>query len=90
MSRTVYLDAGRLSNRMQAHSYLASMLSLPEYYGKNLDALYDCLCDLTDCRIVLLHEKKAPLDGTYGARIIQVIQESARRNPGLVFKKSDE
>ena len=34
------LDAEKLNDREEAHEYLAKVFSLPEYYGKNLDALY--------------------------------------------------
>ena len=36
---------GKLINS-DGHDYLMSVLNLPEYYGKNLDALYDCLCEM--------------------------------------------
>lgn len=29
-----------------SHDYLKEELSFPDYYGKNLDALYDCLTDI--------------------------------------------
>ena len=28
------------------HNYIAEKLDFPDYYGKNLDALYDCLTDI--------------------------------------------
>lgn len=28
------------------HAYLKKELDLPEYYGENLDALYDCLTEM--------------------------------------------
>ena len=27
------------------HNYLKEVLNFPDYYGKNLDALYDCLTE---------------------------------------------
>ena len=33
------------------HDYLKMIFGFPEYYGKNLDALYDCLGDLGDTEI---------------------------------------
>jgi RNAse (barnase) inhibitor barstar len=30
------------------HDYLMEVLNLPDYYGKNLDALYDCLCEMEE------------------------------------------
>ena len=35
------LDGNLIKQR--GHDYLAEALNLPDYYGKNLDALYDCL-----------------------------------------------
>ena len=34
-----------MTSREKAHQYLAEMLDLPEYYGGNLDALYDVLTE---------------------------------------------
>ena len=30
----------------EGHDYLKEALNFPEYYGKNLDALYDCLTEI--------------------------------------------
>ncbi len=30
----------------KSHDYLKKVFDFPEYYGKNLDALYDCLTDI--------------------------------------------
>lgn len=32
--------------REKSHEYLKEKLDLPDYYGKNLDALYDCLTEI--------------------------------------------
>ena len=42
----IVLDAKRFKGRTRAHAYLKEALRLPDYYGKNLDALYDCLGDI--------------------------------------------
>ena len=39
----VILDASKMVSRQEAHRYLKEQLAFPDYYGKNLDALYDCL-----------------------------------------------
>ncbi|MBQ5991933.1 MAG: barstar family protein [Clostridia bacterium] len=31
----------------ETHTYLAKALRFPDYYGRNLDALHDCLTDLS-------------------------------------------
>lgn len=43
------------------HDYLADALGLPEYYGKNLDALYDCLTEIS-CEIVLVNASAVDKD----------------------------
>lgn len=34
--------------KKEIHRYIACKLGFPEYYGCNLDALYDCLTDLAE------------------------------------------
>ena len=36
---------GKLIKR-DGHDYLKEVLNFPDYYGKNLDALYDCLTEI--------------------------------------------
>ena len=36
------------------HDYLKEALNFPDYYGKNLDALYDCLTEMS-CEIDLIN-----------------------------------
>ena len=33
--------------KKEGHDYLKKALNFPEYYGKNLDALYDCLTEIS-------------------------------------------
>jgi len=39
-------DTSRWHSEAEMHSAIASELAFPDYYGKTLDALYDCLSDL--------------------------------------------
>lgn len=47
------IDFDGISTRKQAHEAIKAALGLPDYYGKNLDALFDCLTELPACRIVI-------------------------------------
>ncbi|MDO5849957.1 MAG: barstar family protein [Methanobacteriaceae archaeon] len=38
------------------HDYLKNKLNLPDYYGNNLDALYDILTEMV-CEITILNSK---------------------------------
>lgn len=43
--QSIYLDAARYETDKDVHLALKEILSLPEYYGCNADALYDCLSE---------------------------------------------
>lgn len=43
MSRQIELKASEAYQYESIHHWLADKLQLPEYYGHNLDALWDCL-----------------------------------------------
>ena len=49
---TIVIDGADITTREALHSRLALCLGLRDYYGRNLDALYDCLTERqTDTRL---------------------------------------
>ena len=46
-SLTIFIDGERYSSKRELHLALKMMLDLPEHYGCNADALYDCLSERT-------------------------------------------
>ena len=40
------IDGAEIMTRDELHDALARQLALPDWYGRNLDALFDCLTDL--------------------------------------------
>ena len=63
------------------HDYLKEVLNLPDYYGKNLDALYDCLCEIgVETQIVLINS------GSVSSDIIDTFVDAASENENLKFK----
>lgn len=82
---TYLIDGGAMDTREAAHAELARTLSFPAYYGKNLDALHDCLTDMrTPAEITLVRARamEAAL-GEYGGRIVRVLRDAAQENPAL-------
>ena len=46
-SLTIFIDADRYASARALHLALKMLLELPEHYGCNADALYDCLSERT-------------------------------------------
>ena len=46
--KKIILDLNASMSKEELHSYLKEKFSFPEYYGNNLDALYDCLTDICE------------------------------------------
>lgn len=65
----------------RGHDYLAEELNLPDYYGKNLDALYDCLTEIS-CEIELINASVVDKD------IVDTFKDAACENDLLKFKSS--
>ena len=57
-SLTIFIDAARYASAKELHLALKMLLNLPEYYGCNADALYDCLSERVDkpVNLVLLSQ----------------------------------
>ncbi|MBQ4164806.1 MAG: barstar family protein [Oscillospiraceae bacterium] len=81
------LNGAEITERKQIHEKLALGLSFPDWYGGNLDALYDCLTGITaDTRVVLrdfdvLEERL----GKYATSVKKVMKKAAEDNPKLSF-----
>ena len=43
--QTIMIDGSMYASRQELHLTLKRMLSLPDYYGMNADALNDCLSE---------------------------------------------
>lgn len=79
------LDGNMIQSREHLHEILARELELPDWYGRNLDALYDCLTDrFTDTviSVVNLEQLDSELQ-QYCARLIRVLRDSAAENPHI-------
>ena len=45
---TIFIDGNQYATPRELHLALKDMLDLPEHYGCNADALYDCLSERKD------------------------------------------
>lgn len=82
---TIILDGEQMLNRSAAHDHLTERLGLPEYYGRNLDALYDLLTERgVPTRLVVRHRRTIlSWLGEYGAALCWTLEDADRANPSL-------
>ena len=75
----IFLDAKQMTSKSEAHKYIKEMLKLPNYYGENLDALWDILSSKsTIISVFLLHEEKLYENlEQYGKQLVEVFHDAA-------------
>lgn len=67
------------------HDALAELLDLPDYYGRNLDALYDILTDRGEQTFIWIYpnrETELRL-GNYVQALYDTLRDAAEENPAL-------
>ena len=73
------LDFENISNKEEMHKYLAEQFEFPDYYGGNLDALYECLYEITTPTA----NKIINANDEYAVKIQNVIAAAEEENDNL-------
>ena len=84
----IVLDEKRFKGRSRAHAYLKEKLKLPDYYGRNLDALYDCLGEIMEETVIVVPKiiQNKEYLGEYGQTMLRVFRDAAEENPALTVQ----
>lgn len=79
MTETYYLDGRRFRDSEATYDYLVEVFSLPAYFGRNLDALYDSLANFEDTEVKLEHARYLPGQlGDYGLKLLDVFGDLSK------------
>lgn len=83
--RNLTVDFTGASDKVSVHERIKTGLELPEYYGNNLDALHDCLSEMTDCVITLKNIDVLYALDIIGVKILKVFEEAADTNNTILI-----
>lgn len=83
--KALILNGRKMTTVERTHRYIKTRLSLPAYYGENLDALWDVLSTLGEpLYIQLINPHKLPENlGEYGTALLNIFMEANQANDNL-------
>ncbi|WP_136604257.1 barstar family protein [Paenibacillus dokdonensis] len=87
--RNIILDGGKVDNRDQLHAVLKEALQLPDYYGNNLDALWDCLTGWVEMPLMIrwLHYQESEEKlGEYSQLLLQLFRDAEEEIEGFYLQ----
>ena len=76
--KRVHIDCTGISDARQLHEILARTLAFPGWYGRNLDALYDCLTALREDTVITLYGTQSL--GRWEKPFLRVLEDASREN----------
>ena len=86
--RICILDGRKIRDRKMLHDTLAGELGLPDWYGRNLDALFDCLTDVSEETYIRIEaeEELERVLGRYAGALKKALQRAAEENVQVRFE----
>jgi len=82
----IYLSGETIRTKENFHKQIKEKLNLPEYYGNNLDALWDCLKGWVDMPVEIVWRNfKISEDslGEYGKKIVDIFNSAEEEIDGF-------
>ena len=88
--KKILLDLSPIQSREQLHDYLARTMDFPDYYGRNLDALYDMLTDIMeDTCIGISWGDREDIPAVRLEQVKKVFRDAQENNPHLCVTFSE-
>ncbi len=87
----VILDGRKMTDKEATHIYLKERLHFPDYYGKNLDALFDCLTEVeetVEIRVEHPDDMRRNLS-EYADALLVTFRDAAAENPNLQLTETE-
>ena len=81
--KQITIDCAGITNSAEFHQAIAAAMEFPDYYGKNLDALFDCLTELDRETHLILQNWDH--DEAYACGFESVFTDAASENEGFTY-----
>ena len=88
--KTIEIDLRCIKTVRALHIYLQYRLGLPAHYGRNLDALYDCLTEIPGetCLVVYPDTTPSAEMAAFLPRLGRVLEDAQQANPGMHVREA--
>lgn len=82
------LNCENIETKQQLHEIIAEGLSFPDYYGKNLDALFDLLTERSEETLIEIEnfESLRKRFGIYADAFLDTISDASKENKKVTFR----
>ena len=84
----VYLGKENITSMNDVHEAFAEALDFPDYYGENLDALYDCLGDIFEEVLIIIADAEL-LGDALGERfdsLVELLDDICEENSNITVR----
>lgn len=83
--KTIVINGEYMETRELAHQYIKNQLEFPDYYGENLDALWDLLSTESEEMTIIVENCEIIVDhlGQYGVDLLETFSQVGEENPHL-------
>lgn len=80
--KQIIIISDNFNNVDEALEYIGVQMDFPEHYGRNLDALYDCLTDVVDpCGFIFVYGRD--YSGEWMDELVSVIDAATEENMAI-------
>ena len=81
--KEIIIDCRDFISRSDLHRIFSAALSFPDHYGSNLDALHDCLTEVSDSTQIVFHSWNHLEEtlGRYASALQRAMTHAQKENP---------
>lgn len=88
MIRKIDIDASKFHSKEDMSDYLSELFDFPTYFGRNLDAAFDCLMEIDEDTLLYFNQECMieMVSEEYSYKSLRMLFEACANNPHLKFK----